>query len=133
MRASAAVQQLRAPVAVEGVTTAPSTEEAIEAVRAFANALEEWPPPPGSREALVQPFLYVAIECLQWAHQERACGQRVGLMTIEQASRVLGIGRTAAYRAASTGELPTLRLGHRVYVPTARLFSMLGLDSKEGP
>ena len=53
------------------------------------------------------------------------------LLRVEQASRLLGISRSAAYRAAATGDLPTLRFGRRLYVPTARLLDLLGLASRE--
>jgi excisionase family DNA binding protein len=49
------------------------------------------------------------------------------LLSIEHACKLLGVSRSAAYRAAAVGELPTLRFGRRLYVPTARLFEMLGL------
>jgi excisionase family DNA binding protein len=49
------------------------------------------------------------------------------LLRVEQACRLLGISRSAGYRAATTGHLPILRLGRRIYVPTARLFALLGL------
>lgn len=55
------------------------------------------------------------------------------LISVEQACQVLGIGRSAGYRAAGAGEIPTLRLGRRVYVPTARLLVMLGLPGPNGP
>lgn len=45
---------------------------------------------------------------------------------VEEAGRLLGLSRTAAYRAASRGDLPTIRLNGRLYVPTARLLGMLG-------
>jgi excisionase family DNA binding protein len=53
------------------------------------------------------------------------------LIGVEQASALLGISRSAGYRAAAAGHLPTLRFGRRVYVPTARLLAMLGLTSEE--
>jgi excisionase family DNA binding protein len=49
-------------------------------------------------------------------------------MTIEDASRILGISRTAAYTAAKTGDIPTIKIGRRTLVPTARLREMLGID-----
>ena len=49
------------------------------------------------------------------------------LLTIEQACELLGVSRTAGYKAAATGDLPTLRWGRRLYVPTARLLKLLGL------
>ena len=47
-------------------------------------------------------------------------------LSVEQAGDLLGISRRSAYRAASRGELPTLRLGRRLLVPTARLLSLIG-------
>ncbi len=53
------------------------------------------------------------------------------LMDMEQARELLGMSRSAIYRAAAAGYLPTLRFGRRVYVPTARLVAMLGLTPEE--
>lgn len=47
-------------------------------------------------------------------------------MTIEEAARALGVGRSSAYEAARRGELPTIRIGHRVLVPRAALAQLLG-------
>jgi excisionase family DNA binding protein len=49
------------------------------------------------------------------------------LIGVEQACALLGISRSAGYRAAAAGDLPTIRLGRRLYVPTARLCALLGL------
>lgn len=49
-------------------------------------------------------------------------------LTVEQAGEMLGISRRSAYRAAARGELPTLKLGRRLLVPTARLLALLGLN-----
>ena len=51
-------------------------------------------------------------------------------ITVEQAGEVLGISRRSAYRAASTGELPTFKVGRRLLVPTARLLDLLGLPAE---
>jgi len=53
------------------------------------------------------------------------------LLRVEQACELLGISRSAGYRAATSGDLPVLRLGRRIYVPTARLLAMLGLLAEE--
>ena len=37
--------------------------------------------------------------------------------TIEEAARLLGIGRSSAYAAARRGEIPTVRIGKRLLVP----------------
>ncbi len=52
-------------------------------------------------------------------------------MTVEDAGRLLGISRRAAYRAAA-GHLPVIRLGRRILVPTARLHQMLGIQPADG-
>jgi len=44
------------------------------------------------------------------------------------AGRALGIGRNTAYESARRGEIPTIRLGHRILVPIAALRRMLALD-----
>src|SRR5262245_44880338 len=50
-----------------------------------------------------------------------------GLLKIEQASVLMGISRSAAYRAVAAGDLPSVRFGCRLYVPTARLLELLGV------
>jgi excisionase family DNA binding protein len=50
-----------------------------------------------------------------------------GLLKVEQASALMGTSRSAAYRAVATGDLPSVRFGCRLYVPTARLLELLGL------
>ena len=54
-------------------------------------------------------------------------GRFPALLKVEQASALLGISRSAAYRAVATGDLPSVRFGCRLYVPTARLLELLGL------
>ena len=49
------------------------------------------------------------------------------LLKVEQASVLMGISRSAAYRAVAAGDLPSVRFGCRLYVPTARLLELLGL------
>jgi excisionase family DNA binding protein len=49
------------------------------------------------------------------------------LLSVEQACELLGVSRSAGYRAAASGDLPTLRWGRRLYVPTARLLELLGV------
>ena len=48
------------------------------------------------------------------------------VLTVEEAARLLRIGRTAAYDAARRGELPTIRVGRLLRVPRHRLQAMLG-------
>lgn len=46
-------------------------------------------------------------------------------ITVSEAARLLGVGRTAAYEAARRGELPTRRLGRRLVVPVPWLRAWL--------
>jgi len=52
-------------------------------------------------------------------------------LSVPAAGRYLGLGRAQAYAAASRGEIPTLRLGRRILVPTALLARRLGLMRDE--
>jgi excisionase family DNA binding protein len=49
------------------------------------------------------------------------------LLKVEQASALMGISRSAAYRAVAAGDLPSVRFGCRLYVPTTRLLELLGM------
>ena len=44
------------------------------------------------------------------------------------AGTALGLSRTASYEGARRGQIPTIRIGRRVVVPTAALRRMLQLD-----
>ncbi|MBB4001569.1 helix-turn-helix domain-containing protein [Aurantimonas endophytica] len=43
-----------------------------------------------------------------------------------------GLGRNAAYDAAKSGEIPTIRIGGRIVVPVAPLAERVGLRSTIG-
>jgi excisionase family DNA binding protein len=51
-------------------------------------------------------------------------------LSIDEASVVLGIARASAYQAAQRGEIPVVRFGRRLRVPTAALRRMLDLDDE---
>ena len=55
----------------------------------------------------------------------RAGGTERLTLTVEEAARELGIGRTSAYTACRTGEIPCLRVGRRLIVPRAALDAKL--------
>ncbi len=50
-------------------------------------------------------------------------------LTVEIAGRYLGISRPTAYEGVRTGDIPSVRVGKRLLVPTAALRRLLGLDS----
>jgi hypothetical protein len=47
------------------------------------------------------------------------------LIAIPTAAKLLGISRSAAYRYAAMGDLPTRHLGGRVYIVTALLHELI--------
>lgn len=51
-------------------------------------------------------------------------------VTVEEAAALIGLGRSAAYEAARRGDLPTLRMGRRIFVPVPRLLAMLERDDQ---
>jgi len=59
--------------------------------------------------------------------QDMPKGADLPLLSVEQACELLGVSRSAGYRAAVSGDLPIRRWGRRQYVPTARLLELLGL------
>ncbi len=46
-------------------------------------------------------------------------------LSIPEAGKALGIGRSAAYEAARTGQLPTIKIGRRLLVPIIALERLL--------
>jgi excisionase family DNA binding protein len=46
-------------------------------------------------------------------------------VSVPQAGAVMGLGRNTAYTAVQRGEIPVLKFGNRLRVPTARLRKML--------
>ncbi len=47
------------------------------------------------------------------------------LLSVPRAAVMLGISRSAAYRLTASGELPSRRLGGRVYVVTDALLALV--------
>ncbi|ROO50817.1 helix-turn-helix protein [Micromonospora sp. Llam0] len=47
------------------------------------------------------------------------------LLSVPRAAALLGLSRASAYRYAAAGELPSKRLGGRVYIVTAQLRPLL--------
>jgi predicted DNA-binding transcriptional regulator AlpA len=52
------------------------------------------------------------------------------LIPVPRAAKLPGISRAAAYRFASAGDLPTKRLGRRVYVVSAKLREFIETEGK---
>ena len=58
--------------------------------------------------------------------------EEVLTITVEQAGKRLGIGRSGAYAAAARGQLPTIQFGRRLVVPLAALNKLLECGSNRG-
>jgi predicted DNA-binding transcriptional regulator AlpA len=52
------------------------------------------------------------------------------LISVPKAAQILGLSRASAYRFAASGDLPTLRLGGRVFVVTSRLAAFINGDGE---
>jgi excisionase family DNA binding protein len=52
-------------------------------------------------------------------------------ITVARAGQLLGIGRRQAYEAVHRGDIPSLRVGRRLLVPTHQLLELLGLPADE--
>jgi excisionase family DNA binding protein len=50
-------------------------------------------------------------------------------LTVEEVSDALGISRASAYEGVRSGEIPSIRVGRRIVVPTAALRRLLQLDA----
>jgi hypothetical protein len=51
----------------------------------------------------------------------------VPVVTVEVAGQLLGMSRATAYRAADTGDLPTITFNGSLRVPVAALYVLLSL------
>ena len=58
------------------------------------------------------------------ANQAKNASERK-TVSVEEAGRILGISRGAAYAYANAGTIPTIRLGRRILVPKAGLDKLL--------
>lgn len=53
------------------------------------------------------------------------CGIKRQTYTVPEAGARIGLSKNAAYEAAKRGELPTLKIGGRLFVPIAAFEKML--------
>lgn len=49
-------------------------------------------------------------------------------LTVPEVAKLMRISRDSAYRAAREGQIPTLKIGRRLIVPTAQLARLLGRE-----
>ena len=53
-------------------------------------------------------------------------------VTVEVAGKAFGLSRNPAYAACKSGQIPCLRIGRKIVVPTAPLRRMLGIELEGG-
>lgn len=53
------------------------------------------------------------------------------VLTVPEAARLLRLKRSTAYELVRTGQVPSVRFGRQVRVPTGKLLEMLGYAKKE--
>lgn len=54
-------------------------------------------------------------------------------ITVPVAGALLGLSKNKSYAAAARGEIPTLKFGRRLVVPTMPLKRMLGMEPPNSP
>ena len=47
------------------------------------------------------------------------------VLTVKEVTKILGIGRNGAYAAIKRGDIPSIKIGRRILVPTASVRAML--------
>lgn len=50
-------------------------------------------------------------------------------VSVEVAGKAFGLSRNPAYEACKSGQIPSVRIGRKIVVPTAPLRKMLGIDA----
>lgn len=54
-------------------------------------------------------------------------------LSVDEFALLAGISRSTAFGAVARGEVPSLRFGKRIRIPTAAVRQMLQLDEHSGP
>ena len=49
-------------------------------------------------------------------------------MSVDEYAELLEVGRATAYAAVASGEVPSIRIGRRIRIPTAAVRRMLQVD-----
>ena len=52
-------------------------------------------------------------------------------LTVSAAAEILGISRNSCYEGVAKGQIPAIRIGRRLVIPTALLLDMLGINAHE--
>ena len=46
-------------------------------------------------------------------------------LTVKEAQKILGLGRSLVYQGIEAGEIPSVRIGRRILIPKAALYRLL--------
>jgi excisionase family DNA binding protein len=65
------------------------------------------------------------------SHHEITADVERRTYSVEEAGRILGIGRNSAYEAVREGTIPALRIGKRIVIPKAALDRMLAGEGSD--
>lgn len=57
--------------------------------------------------------------------------QECRTMSVAAAAKILGISRTTAYECVRSGDLPSVRMGGRILIPTQRIERLLAASEPE--
>ena len=55
------------------------------------------------------------------------------VLSVEEVRRILGLSRGLTYEAIRNGEIPSIRIGHRILIPKVALEHMLGVSGTAIP
>jgi excisionase family DNA binding protein len=50
-------------------------------------------------------------------------------VTVDRAAGIVGVSRASAYEAVRYGQIPSIRIGRRILVPTAALLRLLAAEA----
>ena len=53
-------------------------------------------------------------------------------ITVDELGELMGVSRSTAYESVRNGEIPSIRLGRRIVIPTAAVRRMLLIDAVGG-
>jgi excisionase family DNA binding protein len=54
------------------------------------------------------------------------------VLTVREAAAILRVGRNQLYQAVASGQLPAVRIGRSIRIPTQALLDLLAHDSPPG-
>ena len=52
-------------------------------------------------------------------------------VSVSEAAKILGLGKTSTYKACHTGEIPCVRIGNQLLIPLVQLYRLLSGNSEE--